>query len=52
MEGGREGEREGERKTDRQRHKKDGESFLSTSQAHTWLLLGNCWAEPRGNANT
>jgi len=21
------------------------------SQAHTWLLLGNCWVEPRRNAN-
>ena len=21
------------------------------SQAPNWLLLGNCWAEPQGNAN-
>ena len=25
--------------------------FIIASQAHIWLLLGNCWAEPRRNSN-
>lgn len=28
------------------------EGPLCVNQAPTWLLLSNCWAEPRGTANT
>jgi hypothetical protein len=28
------------------------EDPLCVNQAPNWLLLGNCWAEPRGTANT
>jgi hypothetical protein len=47
---GREGGRERQRQTERQRQRES--SFLIASQVCTWLLLGNCWAEPRRNSNT
>jgi hypothetical protein len=56
MEGGRERKRERERDRDRDTEKQrktqreDREGVLTCSQVHTWLILGNCCAESRGNA--
>jgi hypothetical protein len=43
MKSSREGEREREG---------SNSLFFIASQVHTWLLVGSCWMEPRGNANT
>lgn len=58
--GGREEERKGKRQADtwgrkggnRRWREKRGEKKEGGSHAHTWLLLGSCWAESGGSANT
>ena len=45
--------REGRREAREQESKRGTpNSPFTASQAPTWLLLGNCWAEPRRNDNT
>jgi hypothetical protein len=46
-----EGEREDREKGVRERERKAKQCFY-TSQAPTWLLLGNCRVEPRRNVNS
>jgi hypothetical protein len=45
------GQRGRERET-RERGRERPNSPVIASQADTWLLLGNCWAEPKRKANT
>jgi hypothetical protein len=46
---GRERGREGERERERESMLKFEHFYMIWACA--WLLLGNCWAEPKGNAN-
>ena len=44
-------ERGGQRTTERGERKRGRGGGEEASQVGAWLLLGNCWAEPRENAN-
>jgi hypothetical protein len=43
-------ERRGEDRRGQERTGEDRRGQERRSQAPPWLLLGNCWVEPRGNA--
>jgi hypothetical protein len=45
-------DRERDRERERERENTSTNTPLTANQAYIWLLLGNCWAEPRINANS
>lgn len=58
---GKEGGEEGRKKEGRgkgrgmrrgREERTEGARRRGRREASTWLLVGNCWTEPRGNANT